>query len=115
MTISTIILKSNNVMTNTNNSSYRYTFPTPTAFNKKSIAIHSVNMYSSIFNINQELYDNNFFQYQWWNSSDVLTTYDVVLSDGNYSVVDINYLLQGVMLNNKHYIYDSNQKEIYLY
>ena len=72
-------------------------------------------MYNSIFNINQGLYNNNFFQYQWWNSSGVLTTYDVVLSDGNYSVVDINYAMQVVMLNNKHYIYDSNQKKNIFY
>jgi hypothetical protein len=111
MSISTIILNSKNVVPNTNNTSYKYSFPTPTEFKNKSIAIHSINMYNSIFNVNKELYNNDFFQYQWWNSSGVLTAYDVVLSDGNYSVVDINYALQGVMLNNKHYIYDSNQKK----
>jgi hypothetical protein len=115
MTISTIILNSSNVVKNTNNTIYSYKFPNQLELKNKQIAVHSLNMYYSWYNVNSSLYNNNFLQYQWWDSNGVLTTYDVNLSDGNYTISDLNYVLQAAMFKNGHYVQDNNQttKNIY--
>lgn len=115
MPISTIILNSSNVVPNTHNTVYSYKFPNQIELKNKKIAIHSLNMYYSWFNVNNQLYNNNFLQYQWWDSTGVLQTYDVVLSDGNYTIGDLNFVLQAAMFKNGHYVQDNNQttKNIY--
>jgi hypothetical protein len=72
-------------------------------------------MYYSWYNVNYKLYNNNFLQYQWWDVNGVLQTYDVVLSDGNYTIGDLNFVLQAAMFKNGHYVQDNNQttKNIY--
>lgn len=115
MPASTIILNSSNVVEKTNNTVYKYKFPSQIDLKNKSIALHSLNIYYSWYNVNQSLYNNNFFQYQWWNSSGVLTTYDVTLSDGNYSIGDLNYVLQSAMFKNGHYVQDNSQSSKNIY
>lgn len=107
-----ILINTSNVIAGTNNSKYVYKFASPQTFTENVIALNTLNMYYSWYNINASLYNNNVFQYKWFNSSGVLSdTFTVTIPDGFYSITSINLYLQSVMLANSHYLYDTVSKK----
>lgn len=101
-----IILNSTNIVPGTNNTKLRYVFPKAIKFEKNSqIALSSLCMYYSWFNINKTLYSNNILQYVWFNASGVLnTTYTITIPDGYYSIETLNEFVQSVLVTNGHYL-----------
>jgi hypothetical protein len=109
MKTSNIQINSSNVVPNSNNSKLEYTFPIPKLITNASIALHSLQMYYSWFNINASLYNNHQFKYKWWSDEGVLNeTFTVSIPDGFYSLGTMNLYFQSVMLGNGHYLYDSD-------
>lgn len=110
-----IVISGSNVVPGTNNTQYKYKFPSSITLDKyTSIALVSLNIYFSWFNINASLYNNNKFSYKWFNSSGVLNqTINVTIPDGYYQVSDLNKYLQSVMYANGHYLLDANSNAIY--
>lgn len=108
---SSIILNTSNIVPNTNNTTLRYKFQTPQKFDDGSqVAVRSIQMYNSIFNIDKNLYNNHKFCYYWLNSSGALdtnTAITVTIPDGNYTTADINEIFMATMLKNKHYVVSS--------
>jgi hypothetical protein len=102
----TIFLNVNNIVEGSNNSRLNYKFANQLLLkNHNKIALKSINMYYSWFNINESLYQNNSFQYKWWDENGELTQiFDVVIPDGNYSIATLNEFLRKVMFTNKHYL-----------
>lgn len=101
----TLILNSNNVVQNTNNSVYQYKFPGGNVNFQKGdrLALASVQMYYSTFNLTR-LLQNYQFQYVWIDGR----TITVNMPDGFYSISDISNYLQFVMFQQGHYLTDFN-------
>ena len=101
----TLILNQNSVVPNTNNSVYQYKFPGGNVTFKKGdrLALASVQMYYSTFNISR-LLQNNQFQYVWIDGR----TITITLPDGFYAISDISNYLQFVMFQQGHYLTNSS-------
>jgi len=97
----TLILNSSNIVPNTNNSVFKYNFPAGNvSFPKGSrLALASLTMYYSTFNITAQN-NNNQFAYVWVDG----TENQVIFPDGFYDAASINNYLHQVMLENGHYL-----------
>lgn len=105
----TLILNSNNVVPNSNNSKYIYNFPQGGyTFNEDLIAVQEIAMYFSAFNITKA-YNNNSFSYIWIDG----TTNVVNIPDSFLQVADINAYMRSVMYANKHYL-NATAGDVYL-
>lgn len=105
-----IVLTASNVEGSENNT-FVYNFPNSILLKDKYISVSSITMYYSWFNIRSS-YGNNTFSYSWTVGA-TSTTYDVVIPDGLYEVVNINNYLQWVMINNGHYLIDGSGENVY--
>jgi len=97
----TRVLNSQNIVAGTNNSQLTYQFPAG-AINIEQgdqLALSSVSMYNSVFNITAAQ-GNNTFKYTWVDG----TVVTVTITDGFYDVDGLNDFLHQTMLNNKHYL-----------
>jgi hypothetical protein len=105
--MNSIILTQNNIEKFTNNSKLKYTFRGSAELKNASIALNTIHIYYSWFNISVK-YKNNTFSYLWFDLSGNLTEkFDVVIDDGFYTVKTINEFLQSIMLKNGHYVIDN--------
>ena len=115
MATQNIILNSSNIVAGSKNRQLVYKFPNPQQFNNSQIALGSLQMYYSWYNINSTLYNNNRFQYKWFNSVGALTTIvDVIIPDGYYTVDALNIFLTNEMTKNGHYTQKSGKKSYYI-
>jgi len=109
----TIILNKTNIVNNGKNNVLEYDFPSSVQFKDTYIAVKSVSMYYSWYNISQSL-GNNTFSYTWYSGSGTETTHVIVIPDGMYEVTNINTFLQSKMIENGHYLIDNtNNKNIF--
>lgn len=109
---STVIINQSNVVAGTNNTIYKYKFNKPVQFKDKAIALNSMQIYYSWYNINATLYNNHQISYVWFDSTGAMTdTRTITIQDGNYSVESLNLYIQNAFLLNGHYLYDSNTKQ----
>lgn len=98
----TIILNSNN---KSSDNSFTYDFPAPVKMLPSAkIALQSISMYNSIFNVEASRLNNKFSII--WNA-DTTVQHDFVITDGNYSISDLNYLLDFYCVENNLYLYDT--------
>lgn len=98
--VSTIMLTGSDVVAGTDNSTYRYEFKRSVTFNPREaeICLSVFNIYFSWFNISSAL-NNNVFQYKWFGatSTSALVTYTITITDGYYSINDINEYITAQM------------------
>lgn len=106
-----IVLNSSNVVSNGLNSTLIYKFPNSVLFKGNSIAVSSISMYYSWFNISAAQ-GNNVFSYTWTVAA-VTTTYTIVIPDGLYEIDALNALLQFTFIQNGHYLIDSSGDNVY--
>lgn len=107
-----IILNSSNVVAGSNNSIYRYQFPQGSVkFNKSKVAVASINMYYSWYNILASL-GNNTFTYTWYNNAGS-ATFTITFPDGFYDVAGLNAYLQSKMITNGHYLVNASGNYVY--
>ena len=101
----TLILNSSNIVPNSNNSVFRYVFPAGNVEFVKGdkLALASIQMYYSTFNLTAEQ-GNNAFKYVWVDGLE----YDVIFPDGFYDATSINEYLHQVQLINKHYLIENS-------
>jgi hypothetical protein len=111
--MNTIILTERNIEKNTNNSSLLYSFQGSTTFKKSTIALASVNLFFSWFNITKKY--NNTLSYTWFDINGILNQIiEITIPDGYYSVNTLNEFLQSEFVKKGHYLIDnSNNKYIY--
>jgi hypothetical protein len=99
-----VVLNSSNVVKGTKNSVLKYTFDSAMKFENAQIALNTINVYFSWFNISSTL-NNNKFSYKWFDSNGELNqVFDVVIRDGYYSVNNLNEYLQSILVSRGHYI-----------
>lgn len=108
-----LVLNASNVLDDGTNSTYIYNFPNSIVLTDKYIAVSSVTLYYSWFNIDTK-YNNNFFTYTWTVGA-VSTTYTINIPNGLYNIVDINAYCQWVMINNGHYLINSSGSNVYYF
>ena len=106
-----IVMNSNNIVQDGLNNKLVYRFPNSILLKDKYIAVSSITMYYSWFNIDSK-YNNNYLTYTWTVGA-VSTTYTVDIPNGLYNISDINYLIQYTMINNGHYLIDANGANVY--
>ena len=106
----TLIINSSNVVANSNNSRYTYNFPAG-AINftdGQKLALGSIQMYYSTFNITSAQ-GNNQFSYIWVDNREITIT----IPDGYYDIASLNDFLHFVMVQQGHYLTDSNGNYYY--
>jgi len=104
----TLIVNNTHLINDGKNSKFEYFFPMPQNFKNEMIALASLSMYNSWYNISQAN-NNNQFKYTWIDGSE----YTITMEDGNYEIVSINAYLQSVMVANKHFLENSNGDYVY--
>ena len=108
--VRTLVLNSENIVPNTNNSVLRYNFPNSVYLKDEYIAVQQISLFNSVYNISSAL-NNNTFSYTWVDgtvNSVVMTATGIHLS-----LSQINSYLQSVMIANTHY-YTSAGQNVYL-
>jgi len=93
-----IVLNQTNLVQDGQNNKLIYKFPNSVLFKDHYIAVSSVSMYYSWYNISTIL-DNNKFQITWPGQ----TTITVTIPDGIYEVKDLNNLIQFTCIANGYY------------
>jgi hypothetical protein len=88
-----------------------YKFPNSVLFKGNSIAVSSISLYYSWYNISASL-GNNIIQYTW-TVAGVTTTFTVTIPDGLYEIDALNAYLQFTMIQNGHYLIDSSNDNVY--
>lgn len=109
--VRTLVLNSESIVPNTNNSVLRYTFPQGGIYLKDEyIAVQQISLYNSVYNISSAL-DNNTFSYTWIDG----TVNQVVMPSAgiHLTLSQLNSYLQSVMITNNHYYTNSGQN-VYL-
>lgn len=107
----TLILNNTNIVAGTNNSILSYEFAGGNINLKKGqkVALASLQMYYSTFNITAAN-RNNTYSYKWVDG----ITYIVTMPDGFYDVPALNNYLHFVMVQNGHYLVTGTGAFVYL-
>lgn len=106
--VRTIILSNYNTNRfNTKNNELRLVLPVPIELRDSEVAISSLIMYNSVFNITT-IYGNNFFSYIFSG-----ITYNLTIPNGYYTISDLNGWLELQMYNNNHYMLDQYGDPVY--
>lgn len=93
------------------NSTYTYDFPTSATFKNASVAVESLSIYYSWFNISAANNNNSYsFIFPQLGSS---PTYTVTMPDGFYDISSINTYLQAYCIEQGLYLVDSNGNYVY--
>lgn len=106
-----LIINSTNYVANSNNT-FTYTFPHNPRFKDEQIAVSSLSMYNSIFNI-EAIRGNNTFRIVLNFATPV--NLDIVFPDGFYSVEDMQFYIEQKMIENGYYCVDSTGKNEYFF
>lgn len=108
-----VVMNTSNILPNGKNNTLVYKFPNSVVFKEKYIAVSSIQMYYSWFNINS-LYNNMTVSYTW-TVGVVSTTYTITIPNGLYNIVDINAYFQWVMINNGTYLINNVGDNVYYF
>ena len=108
----TIILNQNNLVLDGQNNKLVYRFPNSVYLSDHYLAVSSVIMFYSWFNITAT-FGNNQFSYNWIDGAGVATTYTITVPDGLYEISTLNQLLQFEMIKNGHYLVNSAGANVY--
>ncbi len=107
-----LVLNQTNIVSDGQNNKLIYKFPNSVAFKDMYIAVSSISMYYSWFNIT-EASKNNIMTYTW-TAGAVTTTYTVTIPDGLYQISELNNFFQYTMIqNNTYWINTTNGQNVY--
>lgn len=88
--------------------SYIYKFPAPVTFKNAKVAVESLSIYNSTFNINTK-FNNNVMSILWLGN-----TYNIIIPDGYYSIDQLNsFLQQQCLINNLYCTTNSGSNYVY--
>jgi hypothetical protein len=107
----TLVLNQTNIVADGQNNKLVYNFPNSVLFKDSYIAVSSISLYYSWFNITSAL-GNNTFSYTWVSGA-TTTTYAVTIPDGIYEIATLNQYLQFVFLTNGHYLLNSTGQNVF--
>jgi hypothetical protein len=112
----TIVFNKTHIVDNTNNSTLVYEFPISANFDNHEVALESVSVNYSWFNISSAL-NNNQITYRWYepNANPVNQDYTITFEDGLYEVADINARIQFEMIKNGHYLINPQNQNVFYF
>ena len=94
-----IVLSQSNLSNTQTNASFTYQLPgSATSFKNCEVCVSQINMYNSIFNINQQLYGNNTFSIIFPTAGTTYTL-NITLPNSYMNYSDINSYVQQQMIN----------------
>ena len=99
-----LVLNQSNIVQDGQNNKLVYKFPNSVVLTNKYVAVSSITMYYSWFNITSAI-GNNIITYTF---GDAQTVYTITIPDGLYEITDINNYCQFIMISNGTYYSDSN-------
>jgi len=108
----TIILNQGNIVPDGQNNKLVYRFPNSVNLNDAYLAVSSVVMFYSWFNITSQ-YNNNVFTYNWISGAGPATTYTITVPNGLYEISTLNQLLQFTMIQNGHYLVNATGDNVF--
>lgn len=109
---STIVLNRNNIVSNGLNNTFRYDFSGDSVnFKNQEIALTSLQIYNSQFNINSSLYANNTFSIQVPTAA-TYNTVNITLPNGYYSYADISNYIEQQLINIGAYLINASGDNI---
>ena len=106
-----IILNQSNLIPDGANNKLIYKFPNSITFKNNYIAVSSISLFYSWFNITTAL-GNNTLQYTW-TAGTTTTTYTITIPDGLYEIADLNSIFQFNMTQNGTYLIDANGNNVF--
>ena len=106
-----IVMNQNNLVQDGQNNKLIYRFPNSINLSNKYIAVTSISMFYSWFNI-LATSSNNTLSYTWTVGA-VTTTYTVTIPDGLYEISQLNAYLQWVSIQNGTYLIDASGDNVY--
>jgi hypothetical protein len=98
----TLVLNQSNIVQDGQNNKLVYNFPNSVLFKNSYLAVSSISMYYSWFNITSA-FSNNTFSYTWVQGA-TTTTYQVIIPDGIYEINTLNQFLQFTFIKNGTYL-----------
>ncbi|EGZ15079.1 hypothetical protein PHYSODRAFT_506586 [Phytophthora sojae] len=108
-----IILSSQHIVSNGYNNTLRYEFPGSSVnFTNSELAIHSINMYNSQFNIDASAYGNNSFKLSM-PTGNTYSTVQIRLPSGYYSYSAINSAMQSAMISAGAYLISADGDNVF--
>jgi len=108
-----IVLNQSNLIKDGQNNKLIYKFPNSITFKDNYIAVSSISMFYSWFNITSAL-QNNKWSYTWTVGA-TTTTYNIVVPDGLYEIADLNSFAQFIMVQNGTYLIDSTGNDVFYF
>lgn len=105
----TLILNESNVVPGTNNNTLEFTFigGNVTLMKGQKVALATLQMYYSTFNISV-LNQNNTFSYYWWNAAGTgFVEQAITIPDGFYDATALNNFIHFEMIQRDHYLIDN--------
>ena len=108
----TLVLNSNNVVADGLNNKLVFRFPSSAKFEKAYVAVASVSMYYSWFNVSAAL-GNNVIGYTWGSQAASSLTYFFTIPDGLYEISTLNQFLQYQFIKNGHYAINAAGQNVY--
>lgn len=108
-----IVLNQSNLIKDGQNNKLIYKFPNSITFKDNYIAVSSISMFYSWFNITSAL-QNNTWTYTWTVGT-TTTTYKIVVPDGLYEIADLNSYAQFIMVQNGTYLIDANGNDVFYF
>ncbi|EGZ20627.1 hypothetical protein PHYSODRAFT_495808 [Phytophthora sojae] len=109
---SLVAISSNNLVSTSFNNQHRHSFPASANFKNVEVAIQSISMYNSQFNVDSVAYSNNIFKIEMPTAATV-STISITLKDGIYSYTDINRMIQTALVNVGACLVDLNGDNVF--
>lgn len=101
-----------NVQNNPYGNIVRISFPYPQGFRSAELALATLYMYYSWYNITAA-FGNNTFAYKFPTLNSGYVTFNVTIPDGFYSIDELNQIFQQIQNTNGTYLIDTNGNPIY--
>ena len=108
-----IVLNQNNLVQDGQNNKLVYRFPNSVNLTDKYIAVSSISMFYSWFNVLATSV-NNTLSYTW-TVGGVTTVHTLTLPDGLYEIADINAFLQWSAIQNGNYLINASGDNVYYF
>lgn len=108
-----VTINARHIVENGYNNTFQYSFPGANVdLSNTEVAVSSIAMYNSQFNIDATAYGNNTFKIEVPTAATV-STISVVLSDGYYAYADINRMIQTALVNAGAYLVDADGNRVF--
>ena len=109
----TIVLNTQNLVNDGQNNKLIYKFPNSIQFKDNYIAVQSVTMYYSWYNISSAI-GNNKCSYLWYSGATQVTR-NVTIPDGIYDVPALNAYFEFIFIQNGDYLVNSSGNNVFYF